>query len=45
MGFFCKTKDRNYIINQSIVVYEFKCPGCGYMNDVLNTHGVIETVL
>ena len=27
--FFCNTKDRTPIINQSFVVYEFMCPGCG----------------
>ena len=29
MEFFCNTKDRAPIINQSVVVYEFTCPGCG----------------
>ena len=29
MEFFCNTKDRTPIINQSFVVYEFTCPGCG----------------
>ena len=29
MEFFCNTKERTPIINQSFVVYEFKCPGCG----------------
>ena len=29
MEFFCNTKDRTLIINQSFVVYEFMCPGCG----------------
>ena len=28
MEFFCNSKDRT-IINQSFVVYEFTCPGCG----------------
>ena len=27
--FFCNTKDRTPIINQSFVVYELTCPGCG----------------
>ena len=29
MEFFCNTKDRTPIINQSFIVYEFMCPGCG----------------
>ena len=29
MEFFCNTKDRTSIINQSFVVYEFTCAGCG----------------
>ena len=29
MEFFCNTKDRTPIINQSFVVYEFTCPVCG----------------
>ena len=29
MRFFCNTKDRTPAINQSFVVYEFRCPGCG----------------
>ena len=29
MEFFCNTKDRTPIINQSFVDYEFTCPGCG----------------
>ena len=29
MEFFCNTKDRTPIINQSFFVYEFTCPGCG----------------
>ena len=29
MEFFCNIKDRTSIINQSFVVYEFTCPGCG----------------
>ena len=29
MEFFCNTKDRTPIINQSFAVYEFTCPGCG----------------
>ena len=29
MEFFCNTKERTPIINQSFVVYEFKCPGWG----------------
>ena len=27
MEFFCNTKDKNPMLNQSFVVYEFKCPG------------------
>ena len=26
--FFCNTKDKTPMLNQSFVVYEFKCPGC-----------------
>ena len=29
MEFFCNTKKRTTIINQSFVAYEFTCPGCG----------------
>ena len=29
MEFFCNTKDRTHIINQSFVVYQFTCPDCG----------------
>ena len=29
MEFFCNTKDTISIINQSFVVYELTCPGCG----------------
>ena len=29
MEFFCNTKDRTPIINQSFVVYELTCSGCG----------------
>ena len=29
MEFFCNTKDRTPIINQSFVLYEFTCPCCG----------------
>ena len=29
MEFFCNTKDRTVIINQSFAVYEFTCPGRG----------------
>ena len=29
MEYFCNTRDRAPIINQSFVVYEFTCPGCG----------------
>ena len=29
MKFFCNTKDRTPIINQSLVVYQFMCSGCG----------------
>ena len=28
MEFFCKSKDRTPIINQSFVLHEFACPGC-----------------
>ena len=51
---FCNTKNRTPIINQSFIVYEFTCPCCkaNYVRktertlyDVLNTHGVIKTVL
>ena len=28
MEFFCNTKDKTPMLNQSFVVYEFKCPGC-----------------
>ena len=28
MEFFCNSKDRTAIINQSFVVYEFRCPDC-----------------
>ena len=55
MEFFCNTKDRTPIINQSFVVYQFMCMAVvqimweklkeHYMNDVLNTHGVIKKVL
>ena len=29
MEIFCNTRDRTPFINQSFVVYEFTCPGCG----------------
>ena len=29
IDFFCNTKDRFPIINQSFAAYEFTCPGCG----------------
>ena len=29
MAFFCNTKNRTPIINQSLLVYEFTYPGCG----------------
>ena len=29
MELFCNTKDKTPIINQSFVVYEFTCTGCG----------------
>ena len=32
MEFFCNTNDRTPIINQTFVVYEFTCPGCGANN-------------
>ena len=55
MEFFCNTKDKTPIINQSFVVYKFTCPGCGanYVGKtektlyerMLNTRGVIKIVL
>ena len=55
MEFFCNTKDKTPMINQSFVVYKFTCPGCGanYVGKtektlyerMLNTRGVIKIVL
>ena len=55
MEFFCNTKDRTVIINQSFAVYKFTCPGRGanYVGKtertlyerMLNTRGVIKILL